>query len=309
MPKRYQTAAHLLLIATTLVWGATFTLVKSALADCSPLLFNLIRMAFAFVVLAAVNYKFFLGLSRRDLYFGSLAGVFLGLGYQFQTTGLAHTTASKSAFLTGLIVIFVPLMSTLPVARHAHAPRPTLPTYLGAVLAFFGLAFLTTPSNSGAALLSGLHLGEYLTLACAVAFAAHLLTLSQAAPQLDARRLGMLQIGFCTLTLLVTLPLGGHPTFIATPRLLVALAITAILGTAAAFTAQSWAQQHLPASHTALIFTLEPVFAWLTSLLFLHERLGPWALFGAGLILAGILTVELAPSAGKTPTANPRILN
>jgi drug/metabolite transporter (DMT)-like permease len=307
MPKRHQTAAHLLLIATTLVWGATFPLVKSALADCSPLLFNLLRMALAFVLLAAVNYKSFRDLTRRDLYFGSLAGLFLGLGYQFQTAGLAHTTASKSAFITGLIVIIVPLMSTLPIARHAHAPRPTLPTYLGAILAFFGLVFLTTPPDSGAALLSGLHLGEYLTLACAVAFAAHLLTLSQAAPHLNARRLGTLQIGFCTLTLLVTLPLGGAPTFIATPRLFVALGITAILGTAAAFTAQSWAQQHLPASHTALIFTLEPVFACLTSLLFLHERLGPRALFGAGLILAGILAAELAPARAKTPIAATRV--
>ena len=307
MPKRHQTAAHLILIATTLVWGATFTLVKSALADCSPLLFNLLRMALAFVILAVVNYKSFLGLTRRDIYFGSLAGLFLGLGYQFQTAGLAHTTASKSAFITGLIVIFVPLMSTLPIARHAQAARPTLPTYLGAILAFFGLVFLTTPPDSGAALLSGLHLGEYLTLACAIAFAAHLLTLSQAAPHLNARRLGTLQIGFCMLTLLVTLPLGGHPIFIATPRLFAALAVTAIFGTAAAFTAQSWAQQHLPASHTALIFTLEPVFAWLTSLLFLHERLGPRALFGAGLILAGILAAELAPARAKTPISATRV--
>jgi len=307
MPKRHQTAAHLLLIATTLVWGATFPLVKSALADCSPLLFNLLRMALAFVLLAAVNYKSFRDFTRRDIYFGSFAGLFLGLGYQFQTTGLAFTTASKSAFITGLIVIFVPWMSALPIARHAHAPRPTLPTYFGAALAFVGLVFLTTPPTSGAALLSGLHLGEYLTLACAIAFAAHLLTLSQAAPHLDARRLGTLQIGFCTVTLLVTLPLGGHPTFIPTTRLFVALAITAILGTAAAFTAQSWAQQHLPASHTALIFTLEPVFAWLTSLLFLHERLGPRALFGAGLILLGILAAELAPSGAKTPISATRV--
>jgi drug/metabolite transporter (DMT)-like permease len=289
-------AAHLLLIATTLIWGATFTLIKSALADVSPLLFNLLRMILAFAILAAVNWRTFQNLTKRDLYFGSLAGLFLGLGYQFQTAGLAHTTASKSAFITGLIVVIVPLLSTLPVARHHNATRPTAATFAGAILAFVGLIFLTTPPNSGAALLSGLHLGEYLTLACAVAFAAHLLTLSQAAPYLDARRLGTLQIGFCTLTLLITLPLGGHPTLIVTPRLLIALGITAILGTATAFTIQSWAQQHLPASHTALIFTLEPVFAWLISLIFLHEHLGPRALSGAALILAGILTAELLPT-------------
>jgi drug/metabolite transporter (DMT)-like permease len=85
------------------------------------------------------------------------------------------------------------------------------------------------------------------------------------------------------------------------------------LATAAAFTIQSWAQQHLPATNTALIFTLEPVFAWLFSLLFLGERLGPRALTGAGLILAGILLAELAstPPSDKfeaNSTANPGIL-
>jgi len=301
MPKSHQTPAHLLLIATTLIWGATFTLIKSALADVSPLLFNLLRMALAFAILAAVNHRTLRNLTRRDIYFGALAGIFLALGYQFQTSGLAYTTPTKSAFITGLIVVIVPLLSAIPITRHHTAAKPGPTTYAGALLAFLGLIFLTTPPHSGAALLSGLHLGEYLTLACAVAFAAHLLTLGRAAPYVSARRLGTLQIGFCTLVLLITLPLGGHLTLIPTPRLFLALAITAILGTAAAFTIQSWAQQHIPASHTALIFTLEPVFAWLTSLLFLHEHLGPRALSGAALILAGILTAEFAPTLRKKP--------
>jgi len=101
--------------------------------------------------------------------------------------------------------------------------------------------------------------------------------------------------------LLVTLPLGGRPTFHSSAMLWIALAVTAVLATAAAFTIQSWAQQHLPASHTALIFTLEPVFAWLTYLLFFGEQLGRRAMLGAGLILAGILLAELRPtSRGKS---------
>jgi drug/metabolite transporter (DMT)-like permease len=301
---KHSTLAHVLLITVTLVWGSTFPLVKAALADISPLLFNLLRMAFAFAILAAINPGTFRKLTRRDIAFGSLAGFFLGLGYQFQTAGLARTTASKSAFITGLIVVLVPLMSAIPGIRHHAATKPTLATYAGAILAFCGLILLTTPPGSGGALLSGLHLGEYLTLACAVAFAAHLLTLAQAAQHVNARRLGTLQIGFATLTMAVTLPLEPHLTLHITARVLVALAITAIFATAAAFTIQSYAQQHLPASHTALIFTLEPVFAWLISLLFFHERLGPRALTGAGLILLGILAAELLP-----PRPNTSILN
>jgi drug/metabolite transporter (DMT)-like permease len=134
---------------------------------------------------------------------------------------------------------------------------------------------------------------------------------------MPARRLGTLQISFAALTMLVFLPLEkltpGGIHFQSVPVVWAALAVTALLATAAAFTIQSWAQQHLPASHTALIFTLEPVFAWLFSLLFLGERLGPRALTGAGLILAGILLAELAstPPSAKfeaNSTANPGIL-
>jgi drug/metabolite transporter (DMT)-like permease len=145
-----------------------------------------------------------------------------------------------------------------------------------------------------------MHVGEWLSLLCAIAFAAHLLLLSRAAPKVSARRLGTLQIGFAALVMLVTLPLGGAMHWQSAPMLWIALGVTALLATAAAFTIQSWAQQHLPASQSALIFTLEPVFAWLTSLLFFRERLGPRAMLGAGLILAGILFAELRPTSRRS---------
>jgi drug/metabolite transporter (DMT)-like permease len=293
--------AHLLLLGVVLVWGTTFSLVKAALAETTPLVFNLLRMTLAFGVLAAVNWPSLRGLTRSDLKLGAAAGVFLGLGYQLQTSGLKHTTASKAAFLTGLVVVIVPLLSMLPGVAPVGTLKPTFDTYAGALLAFAGLVLLTTPAGSGAALFSGIGLGEWLCLGCAVAFAAHLLMLARAAPRVSARRLGTLQIGFAALVMLVTLPLGGRGHFHGTAVVWIALGVTAVLATAAAFTIQSWAQQHLPASHTALIFTLEPVFAWLTSLLFFGERMGRRALLGAGLILMGILLAELRPtSRGKS---------
>jgi drug/metabolite transporter (DMT)-like permease len=290
MKHKNRLIAHLLLLAVVLVWGTTFSLVKAALTDISPLLFNLLRMLLAFAVLAALNARHLLGLTRLELRLGAAAGVFLGLGYQFQTAGLARTTASKSAFITGLVVVIVPLLSLLPRVAVPGSPKPTLTTFAGAVLAFVGLVLLTT--QKGASLI-GLGLGEWLSLVCAVAFAAHLLTLSRAAGHISARRLGTLQIGFATLTMLVTLPLDGRPHLTPAPILWIALAVTALFATAAAFTIQSWAQQHMRASHAALMVTLEPVFASLTALLFFHERLTPRALLGAALILAGILLAEL----------------
>jgi drug/metabolite transporter (DMT)-like permease len=288
--------AHLLLLAVVVVWGATFSLVKAALAETTPLLFNLLRMALAFVVLAAVNWRSLRGLSRSDLKLGAAAGLFLGLGYQFQTSGLGHTTASKAGFITGLVVVIVPLLSAVPGVAVAGTLKPTFDTYAGALVAFAGLVLLTTPPGSGSAWLSGIGLGEWLCLAGSVAFGMHLMVLARAAPRVSARRLGTLQIGFAALVMLVALPLGGRPHFHGMAIVWVALAVTSVLATAAAFTIQSWAQQHLPASHTALIFTLEPVFAWLTALCFFGEQLGRRALVGAALILAGIVLAELRPT-------------
>jgi drug/metabolite transporter (DMT)-like permease len=100
----------------------------------------------------------------------------------------------------------------------------------------------------------------------------------------------------------ITLPLGGKPHLSITPRLVMALAVTSLLATAAAFTIQSWSQQHLPPTHTAILLTLEPVFACITSFLVLHEHLGRRSLLGAALILVGIACTELLSAATPLPT-------
>lgn len=299
--RRHVVLAHVSLVVVTLVWGTTFVVVKAALADVSPLVFNLLRMLLAFAVLALLNLRSLRGVSRREIQFSAGAGLLLGLGYQFQTAGLALTTPSKSAFLTGLVVVLVPLLSALPGVAPPDTAKPGFKAFSGAALAFAGVVLLTAEPGAGRSLLAGLEMGEWLTLICALAFAAHLITLGHAASTMSARRLGTLQIGFAALTMLITLPLGGHPALHFNGTVVLALVVTAVLGTAFAFTVQSWAQQLLPSSHTALIFTLEPVFAWLTSIIFVGERLGARALGGAGLILCGILVAQLGPTSGQKP--------
>ncbi len=296
------TLAHILLLAVVIVWGATFALIKDALQDVSPLLFNLLRMALAFLALAIINHRSLRNLTRRAILSGLVVGLFLAAGYQFQTAGLARTTPAKSAFITGLVVVFVPLLTAIPLIRPAGTHPPRWNAVLGALIAFAGLLLLTTPAGTHPReIFSTIGIGDLLTLACALAFAGHLLTLAHTSPTLPAAQIATLQIGVATLIMAITLPIGGTPHITITPRLLIALAVTSLLATAAAFTIQSWAQQHLPPVHTALLLTLEPVFAWLTSLIFLHERLGPRALTGAALILAGIACTELLSGATPVP--------
>jgi len=280
-----------------MLWGVTFAVIKDALHDASPLLFNLLRMTLAAIALVIVNHRHLRNITREAVVAGAIVGLFLAAGYQFQTSGLARTTAAKSAFITGLVVIFVPLLTALPGLRPASAPPPGVATILGALLAFSGLLLLTTPAGtSWSTLLTSIGLGDVLTLICAFAFAGHLLALAHTSPKVPIPQLATLQISFAALIMAITLPLGGSIYLSMTPRLIIALAVTGLLATAAAFTIQSWAQQHLPPTHTALLLTLEPVFAWLTSFLFFGERLGSRSVTGAVLILGGILLIELFSS-------------
>src|SRR5580658_99439 len=140
--------AYLLMLFVVAVWGSTFVLIKSALADATPAAFNLVRMTLAFLVLAVAYRTAWRGIQRWQIASGALVGLCLAAGYQFQTIGLARTTASKSAFITGLVVVFVPLFTIIPALRSANTPPPRWTTAIGALLAFSGLLLLTTPAGT-----------------------------------------------------------------------------------------------------------------------------------------------------------------
>jgi drug/metabolite transporter (DMT)-like permease len=294
--------AHLLLLAVVFVWGSTFVVIKDALADISPLFFNLLRMVLAVLCLALIYRKHIGHIDRRTLIFGAVTGMFLATGYQFQTAGLRLTTPSKSAFITGMTVIFVPLLVAVPRLRPTGAHAPRWNAFLGAVFAFIGIVFLATPPHAGFALRS-INTGDLLTLGCAFGFACHVLALAHFSPRMRFEQLALLQISFATVFMAISLPIFERPWVHWSMRVAIALAVAAVLATAVAFTVQSWAQQILPATHTAVLLTLEPVFAWLTSWAVLGERLGLRAGVGALLILSGICLTEVLPSRIQ-PTAH-----
>jgi drug/metabolite transporter (DMT)-like permease len=296
--------AHLLLLAVVFVWGTTFVLIKAALADVSPLLFNLLRMALAALVMLALYHRRLRGLARSQWLPGVIAGVFLAAGYQFQTAGLRLTTPSNSAFLTGMVVVFVPFLSLTRRLRAPGTPRPGLGAFAGAALGLAGLTLLAVPTGPLWDLAS-IQRGDWLTLCCAFAFSLHLLTLGHSASRVPFQVLAPLQIATAAVVMLVTLPLfEPHPFLHATPVFFAAWLIAALLSTAAAFAIQSWAQAFLPASHTALLLALEPVFAAATSWLVLGEGLHGRPLAGAALVLSAIVLSELFPSGGVQPSAH-----
>jgi drug/metabolite transporter (DMT)-like permease len=279
----------LLLVMIAFIWGSTFVLVKKALDDASPLALNSARMVVAAVLLAIFYRKKIAVLTRPALIAGMVVGFFLYLGYALQTSGLKLTTPSKSAFLTGTSSVLVPLLLVAIWRAHIHLWRVA-----GIALALIGLFLMTVPGGrAGLADFANVNLGDLLTIGCAFSFAFHIIFVGRASQRFPFEQVAVLQVGTAAILMTVSAPLLEHPYFRPTTTAIAAVLVTGILCTAVAFTVQSWAQQFTPATHTALIFTTEPVFAWLTSFIYLKERLGMRAGVGALLILGGVLVSEL----------------
>jgi|SRR6185312_12450992 drug/metabolite transporter (DMT)-like permease len=293
--------AHILLVLVTFVWGATFVVIKDAVEqDATPLMFNLVRMVLATVTLAVVFHRELFHITRQTLIAGVITGIFLGLGYEFQTTGLRLTTASKSAFITGISVVLVPLFLIVFWGRKIRTW-----TALGVLTAVVGLFLLTVPaSESGLGAWESVNRGDLLTLGCAISFGFQIIFLGRATERNSFAQIGFLQVATSAVLMGIAAPVLEHPHIAWTPRVVWAILITALLGTAAAFTIQAWAQQFTSPTHTALIFALEPVFAWITSYVALGERLGVRAAIGALLILGGVLMSELLGSASAPNVAD-----
>lgn len=286
------------------IWGSTFVLVKQALNDASPLVLNSARMVVAAVLLAIFYRRKIAVLTKPALVAGVVVGIFLYLGYAFQTSGLALTTPSKSAFLTGTSSVLVPLLLVAIWRAHIHLWRVA-----GIILALAGLFLMTVPGGgTGLADFAKVNLGDILTIGCAFCFAFHIIFVGRASQRFPFEQIAVLQVSTAAVLMSLSAPLLEHPHFRPTATVIAAVLVTGVLCTAVAFSVQSWAQQFTPATHTALIFTTEPVFAWLTSFIYLHERLGLRAGAGALLILGGVLVSELLGHVEKPdddPAAGP----
>lgn len=293
--------AHILLVLVTFVWGATFVVIKDAVEqDASPLMFNFVRMVLATFTLGVVFHRELTRITRPTLLAGAVTGIFLGLGYEFQTTGLRLTTASKSAFITGVSVVLVPLFLILFWRRKIRTW-----TALGVLAAIIGLFLLTVPaSESGFGNWKSVNRGDLFTFGCAISFGFQIIFLGRATERHPFAQIGFLQVATSAVLMGIAAPVLEHPHIAWTSRVVWAILITGLLGTAAAFTIQAWAQQFTSPTHTALIFALEPVFAWITSYVALGERLGPRAAIGAVLILGGVLMSELLGSAAVPKVAD-----
>jgi len=290
VPLTWETARPLLpelaLIAATIAYGATFKLVKDALHDVTPVGFLLLRFAIGSAVLLpfALRSGWRGPSTARESYrakhfvLATLAfGVIGFAGYWLQNEGLQRTTTSNSAFITGLFVVFTPLIETAVTRR-----RPSGNVLLAVALAVVGLFLL-----EGSTL--RLHSGDALTLGCAVAFGMWILVGGYLTQHFDPVALTTGQMIVLAVLAVPVVALGGMGHV--TARVLVAAIVTGVVCSALAFTLQLWGLRFVEPARAAVILEFEPVVAGIIGY-WVGERLGPAGYVGAAVILAGIVVAE-----------------
>jgi drug/metabolite transporter (DMT)-like permease len=285
-----------MLLAVAAVWGSGFVAQRDAMTHMGPMTFNAARYALGGVVLAPLV---LLALRRGERPFtrgtlagGLLLGAVMAVAAGLQQVGLVTTTASRAGFITGLYVLFVPLFGL------ALRQRPTPGHVLGGAVAVLGLWMLSGDLSGG------IRTGDLLILGCAVAWALHVTLVGLLAPRSDALALATLQFAVVAaltmLAMMTGLP-GTSPEF-RSPDLLggigagwAPIAYSGVAVIALAFTLQIFAQRHAPATHAAVLMSLEAVFGAVFGVMLLHERLTRGEILGCGLMFAGMLISQLWP--------------
>ena len=270
-----RTTALILLAVAAALFGMTFVAVKDALDVIPPLSFVGWRFLIGAAVLLALSFP----KGRPVWRDGTIAGGILFVGYAAQTVGLEQTTATNSGLITGLYVVFTPLLA----AAFARL-RPAASTVLGASLSVLGLGMLTISDTFT------LSTGDLWTLACAAAFALHIVALARMAPRHDVVAFTSVQLlvtAVAALALSAVFEGAGWP-----PRSVwLTLAITALVVTCGAFLVQVWAQTIVGPSRTAIVLALEPLFAVATAAVILGERLSARGWAGALFMMVGTYVV------------------
>lgn len=284
LPSRLAASGALLL--ATAAWGSTFVVTKSSLAELAPSTFLFWRFGVAALVLGLVSGRRVRALSSTDRLRALALGGFLGGGFLLQTTGLQHTSAGLSGFLTGSSVVMVPV-----VASVTSSSRVTRQGWLAVALSAVGLVLLT--SGPGASLSTG----ALLTLAGAAGFAGHITALSAWATPSNA-------LGVTTVSVVVAAVLCGAWSVLAgrlatpsTSEAWAAVLWVALVATCLGLAVQAWAQGALTATSAAVIMTMEPVFAAVLAVAVAGEVLAPWAWVGGLLVVVAMGTAEIGARA------------
>lgn len=278
--------ATALLLVVTMVWGSTFVMNQRVLDDMSAGSLQTVRFGIATVIMVGLRPRWLMAAPREHYVHGFWLGLALSGGYLVQLIGLKQTSATASGFITGMFVVFVPLLAGMVLGQRVPAAA-----WGGVVLSTIGLGLIA---------LNGLSIGtgEALTLLCAVLFALHIIGLDKWADPEYVYSLTTTQIGTVFLTSLMATTATGGVEMPSSTGVWLAIVFLAVAATCVGYFAQTWVQSVLSSTRTAVILTMEPVFAGIAGVTFGNDKLTSRVIAGSLLILAATYVVELGPRHG-----------
>lgn len=272
--------AEIYLLGIVVIWGSTFAIIKGILDQIMPFTFLAYRFFLAVFILCVIFWKRLKNIDQIILRKGFLIGIFLFLGYTFQTVGLKYTTATKAGFITGLSVVLVPLISYFFIKEKVYRN-----SVIGVIFAVIGLWFLNYNSSFN------FNFGDFLVLLCAMSFAMHIISVDLYAKKMDYVLLVIVQLATVfILSLLMALFFEIPEIHLSYPyNVWWGIILTGIFATALAFYMQNRFQRYSTATKTAIIFSGEPIFAAIFAYLLLGEKVGLIAWIGGLLIVFGMI--------------------
>lgn len=285
------------LLINTIIWGATFVIIKNALEDVSPLVFVSIRFTLASLIILPFMLRYRKEFTKPLVLGGLLLGALYFIGFATQTIGLKFTTATKSGFITGTFVVFTPIFQTI-IERRV----PGRGAIIGIILVIIGLTFL---SSKGTSLLTvfaeigeNFNIGDFLTLLCAIFFALYIVYLDIISKKYAYMPLVFLQIavtgaGGLLFVMLFSFTGVESPVLTLNENVVFAILYTSLLATIITTILQTKYQKEVTPTKAGIIFSLEPIFAAVIALIALNEQISNFGFIGCILIFAGLLTTEV----------------
>ena len=283
--------SDLILLLAAIIWGFAFVAQRVGMEYVGPYTYNGVRFALGTLVLLPFLISRTLSgkplifeenrASRSKILIGTLmTGLFLFGGVSLQQLGLQQTTAGKAGFITGLYVVFVPIVGMF------FGQRSSVFIWIGAVLAVTGLYLLSMTSGFSVAP------GDRLILYCAILFSFHVLFIAWLSPLMDSFLLAVIQFSICSILNLVIAFSIEPVSFVTITQAWLPIAYGGILSVGIAYTLQVIAQKTAHPAYASIILSLEAVFAVLGGWLLLHETLTSRMLLGCALMLAGMIVVQ-----------------
>ena len=277
-----RTRAELALLSTTFVWGSTFVVVKLISNDISSALFIAVRFGIGALLFLALLAKQLSSIQARTWKRGIFLGGMLGVGIVLQNYGIYLTTASKSAFITGLMVIFTPIAQL--ILEHK---APKLGSTIGILVVIVGLYLLTSPTGSG------INIGDVLVLIAAAVFGVYIVYMNIFSKNENPLHLAFLQVSTTTIIASLAVPFE-EITFNPTSLMIGLLLYMALCATVVTTYVQTRFQRDTTPTRAVIIYTIEPVITSVLAYFILNEILGIAGVIGGALITSGILISEFS---------------